>query len=189
MISEVKARKVCLKTAQAEKARRDKEKENAAAAQEVCRRKEVINGKLQNLRIERDRFIDETIELRKTNPEAAKIMIARGAAIDVAIAQAEKAVAMADSLGIEERTNALIDESFSLIRKLNTTPVRFRTKKELEKLERDSKLHSIMRELAEQSRRQEWGIYTEDVGSGAGSTFEADVLARERAAAIEDIDD
>lgn len=189
MMSEAKARKVCLKEAEAEMARREKEQANAAAAHEVSRRKEVINGKLQELREERDRFIDETIELRKTNPEASKIMIAKGAAIDIAIQQAEKAVVMADSLGIEERISALIDESFSLIRKLNTTPVRFRTKKELAKIERDSKLHSIVRELAEQARQQEWGIYTGEIGSGVGSTFEADVLARERAAAIEDIDD
>ena len=138
---------------------------------------------------ERDRFINETVALRKTNPEAAKIMIARGATIDAAILQAQKALAMADSLGIEKRITDLIEESFALIRKLNTAPVRFRTKKELEKLHRDSKLHTIMRDLAESSRQQEWGIYTDEIGSGVGSTFEADVLAREREAAIEDIDD
>ena len=189
MMSEAKARKMCLKEAQAEMARRDKAHADTAAAQEVCRRKEIINTQLQGLRAERDRFIDETVELRKTNPEAAKIMIARGATIDAAIQQAEKAMAMADSLQIEDRITALIEESYALIRKLNTAPIRFRTKKELEKLERDSKLHTIMRDLAEQSRQKEWGIYTGEVGSGIGSTFEADVLARERAAAIEDIDD
>ena len=46
-----------------------------------------------------------------------------------------------------------------------------------------------MQDLAAQSRAKEWEIFTDDVSSGVGSTFEADVLAAERQAEIEDIDE
>lgn len=116
-------------------------------------------------------------------------MIARGASIDAAILQAQKSLAMADSLGIERRIEDLIEESFSLIRRLQTEPVRFRTKRELKRLKEESEIHSIMQDLAAQSRAKEWEIFTDDVSSGVGSTFEADVLAAERQAEIEDIDE
>lgn len=189
MIAVSKPYKGCMRETLEELERREKEQANAVTVEELRRRKEATYNQLQDLRTERNRFIDETVELRKTNPEAAKIMIARGAAIDAAIQQAEKAMAMTDSLQIERRISALISESYSLVRKLNNTPIRFLTKKELAKLRRKNKIFTIMRQLAEQSRQQEWEIYTGEIGSGVGSTFEADVLARERAAAIEDIDD
>jgi hypothetical protein len=189
MSAESKARKACLQEAKQELARREHAKQESQAAQEVAHRKEIINGKLAGLQEERNRFIQETVALRKTNPEAAKIMIARGASIDAAILQAQKSLAMADSLGIERRIEDLIEESYSLIRKLKTEPVRFRTKKEIKKLKEESEIHSIMQELAERSRREEWAVYTDEIGSGAGSTFEADVLAAERQAEIDDIDD
>ena len=189
MNAEAKARKACLHEAKQELARREKEKQTFQASREVAHRKEVINEKLAGLRTERDRFIQETVALRKTNPEAAKIMIARGASIDAAILQAQKSLAMADSLGIERRIEDLIEESYSLIRRLKTEPVRFRTKAELKKLKEENEIHSIMQELADRSRDEEWSIYTGEIGTGAGSSFEADVLAAERQAEIDDIDD
>lgn len=189
MNEEARARKEILKEAQREQARRQSEKQALQVANEVAQRKVVINDKLDALRDERNRFIRETVALRKTNPEAAKIMIARGAAIDAAIFQAQKSLAMADSLGIQRRTEDLIEESFALIRRLQTEPIRFRTKRELQKIRAEAELHSIMCELAQQSRDEEWKIYTGEVGSGVGSTFEADVLAAERQAEIDDIDD
>lgn len=189
MSAESKARKQCLQEAKQELARRERDKQESQAAHEIARHKEVINSKLAVLKEERERFVQETVALRKTNPEAARIMIARGAAIDAAILQAQKSLAMADSLGIERRIEDLIDESFTLIRKLQTEPIRFRTQKELKKLKEESELHSIMQDLAEKSRQKEWAIYTDEIGSGAGSTFEADVLAAERQAQIDDIDD
>ena len=189
MSAESRARKECLHEAKQELARREHAKQQSQTAQEVARRKEIINGKLAGLQEERNRFIMETVALRRTNPEAAKLMITRGAAIDAAILQAQKSLAMADSLGIERRIEDLIEESYAFIRELQREPVRFRTKKELKKIKEESEMHSIMRELAEQSRQTEWGIYTDELGSGEGSTFEADVLAAERQAQIDDIDD
>ena len=189
MSAESRARKECLREAKQELARREQERKASQVAKTVAQRKEVINGKLVALQAERNRFIQETVSLRKVNPDAAKIMIARGASIDAAILQAQKSLAMADSLGIGRRIEDLIEESFALIRKLQTEPVRFRTKKELKRLKEESEIHSIMQDLAAQSRAKEWEIFTDDVSSGVGSTFEADVLAAERQAEIEDIDE
>lgn len=189
MSAESRARKACLQEAKQELARREQERKASQIAKTVAQRKEVINGKLVALQAERNRFIQETVSLRKVNPDAAKIMIARGASIDAAILQAQKSLAMADSLGIERRIEDLIEESFALIRKLQTEPVRFRTKKELKRLKEESEIHSIMQDLAAQSRAKEWEIFTDEVSSGVGSTFEADVLAAERQAEIEDIDE
>ena len=189
MKSEKKARNACLREAKQELARRERESQASIVAQEVDRHKDVINDRLSGLQAERDKLVQQTVALRKTNPGAAKIMIAQGASIDAAILQAQQSLAMASSLGIERRIEDLIEESYALISRLKTEPIRFRTAKDLKKLKEKSQLQNIMKDLAEKSRRTEWAIYTSDVGSGAGSTFEADVEAAERQAQIDIIDD
>lgn len=189
MSAESRARKQCMAEAKKELVRREKEQQASVAAQEVAQRKTAINGKLGQLQEERNRLIKQTVELRKTNPEAAKIIMAKGARIDYVLMQAQQALALADSLGIERQITDVLDDAGKLIRKLNTEPVRFMTEKELKKLAEETKIHGIMMDLADQRRGVEWGIYTGDVGSGVGSTFEADVLAAERQQQIEDIDD
>lgn len=189
MSAETKSRKACEREAKRVLAGREQERQSTSAAQEIARNKAVINGKIAGLQEERNQFLRETVALRKTNPEAAKIMIARGASLDAAILQAQKSLAMANSLGIEHRIEDLIEESYSLIRRLKTDPVRFRTAKELKKLKEESQLRDIMHDLAEKSRQAEWDIYTGGMVGGVGSTFEADVLAAERQAEIDEIDD
>lgn len=189
MSAEARARKQCIAQAKKELARREKEQQASVAAQEVAQRMNVINGKLAPLQEERNRLIKQTVELRKTNPEAAKIIMAKGAKIDAVMLRAQKSLVFADCSGLERQITDVLEETSKLNRKLNTEPVRFMTEKELKKLAEEIRLHTVMEELAEASREKEWSLYTGDVGSGVGSTFEADVLAAERQQQIEDIDD
>lgn len=189
MSAESRARKQCMAQAKKELARREKEQQASVAAQEVAQRKTAINGKLAQLQEERNRLIKQTVELRKTNPEAAKIIMAKGDRIDSVMLKAQKSIVFADCSGLERQITDVLEETSKLNRKLNTEPVHFMAEKELKKLAEEIKLHAVMEEMAEASREKEWNLYTSNVGSGAGSTFEADVLAAERQQQIEDIDD
>ncbi len=189
MMSEARARRICLKEAEAEMARREKENENFCAAQALAKRKEEAYGKLQQLREKREKFLQTALELDKTNPDAARMMLSQGEVIDSQIRQLEEASAYAESLTYGNSINEALDEAYKIISELCTQPIRFRNQKELAEIERKTKLNSVMRELSDEARKKEWSIYTRGVTPTVGSTFTADFEARKRAALIENIDD
>ncbi len=119
------------------------------------------------------------------------MIIAQGAGIDAAIRQARRTLATANGMSLQSRIEELIDESIGLMRDINTRTITYTAKKNRKKLRREKAIHDIMRELAAKSREEEMALYTDGIIStdGVGSAFENDVMAAERKALIEEIDE
>lgn len=191
MYNEKANRKACFKEAEKEYARRQKEQEQRNSEQNIQREKVRISSKVDQLQAERDKLVAEAVELRRIDPEAAKMIIAQGAGIDAAIRQARRTLATANGMSLQSRIEELIDESIGLMRDINTRPITYTAKKNRKKLRREKAIHDIMRELATKSREEEMALYTDGIIStdGVGSAFENDVMAAERKALIEEIDE
>ena len=191
MYNEKANKKACFKEAEKEYIRRQKEQDQRNSEQNIQLEKVRISSKVDHLQAERDKLVMEAVELRRIDPEAAKLIIAQGADIDVAIRQARKTLATANGMSLQSRVEELIDESISLMRDINTRPISYTSMKNRKKLRREKAIHDIMHELAAKSREEEISLYTGGIisTSGAGSAFENDVLAAERKALIEEIDD
>ena len=191
MYNEKANKKACFKEAEKEYIRRQKEPDQRNSEQNIQLEKVRISSKVDHLQAERDKLVMEAVELRRIDPEAAKLIIAQGADIDVAIRQARKTLATANGMSLQSRVEELIDESISLMRDINTRPISYTSMKNRKKLRREKAIHDIMHELAAKSREEEISLYTGGIisTSGAGSAFENDVLAAERKALIEEIDD
>ena len=95
MYNEKANRKACFKEAEKEYARRQKEQEQRNSEQNIQREKVRISSKVDQLQAERDKLVAEAVELRRIDPEAAKMIIAQGAGIDAAIRQARRTLATA----------------------------------------------------------------------------------------------
>lgn len=191
MYNEKANKKACFKEAEKEYIRRQKEQDQRNSEQNIQLEKVRISSKVDHLQAERDKLVMEAVELRRIDPEAAKLIIAQGADIDAAIRQARKTLATANGMSLQSRVEELIDESISLMRDINTRPISYTSMKNRKKLRREKAIHDIMHELAAKSREEEISLYTGGIisTSGAGSAFENDVLAAERKALIEEIDD
>ena len=189
MNAEAKARKKCLRAAKQELAKREQENRASQAVREVERRKSDLYERVLALAPDREQLVQEAVPLLKTNPEAAKMMIARGAAMDAIKSQTRQSIVMVSMLDTMRRCIDLREESFALLRELQTAHVKFHTKEELKKIKEANAIHIIMQELAASGYNDELNIYNAGLGSGEGSTFEADVLAAGRQAAIDAIDD
>ena len=98
---------------------------------------------------------------------------------------------MANGQALHGKIEQLISESISLMRAINTTSVKYTPKKQRDKLRKEKQLHDMMQQLAREARMDELGIYTGGItpSDGKGSAFEADVLAAERKAQIDEFDD
>ena len=191
MYNEKENRKACCKEAEKEYIRRQKEQDQRNSEQNIQLEKVRISSKVDHLQAERDKLVMEAVELRRIDPEAAKLIIAQGADIDAAIRQARKTLATANGMSLQSRVEELIDESISLMRDINTRPISYTSMKNRKKLRREKAIHDILQEMAAKSREEEISLYTGDIisTSGVGSAFENDVLAAERKALIEEIDD
>lgn len=191
MYNEKQNMKACFKEAEKEYSRRQKEQDQRNSEQNIQLEKVRISSKVDHLQAERDKLVMEAVELRRIDPEAAKLIIAQGADIDAAIRQARKTLATANGMSLQSRVEELIDESIGLMRDINTRPISYTSMKNRKKLRREKAIHDILKEMAAKSREEEISLYTGGIisTSGAGSAFENDVLAAERKALIEEIDD
>lgn len=190
-MNERQMEKACKKEALKALKKQGEEQRARQAEQEIQHNKERISSQIDVMLKERNTLVAEAVELRRTDPAAAEYVIALGREIDETIKEACGVLAMSNGQALQRKIEKLIDESISLMRAINTTPVKFTPKKERDNLSNQKKLHDMMQKLAREARRDELGIYTDGIipSSGKGSAFEADVLAAEKRAQIDEFDD
>lgn len=159
--------------------------------QSFLRQQSNIYEQISQFENERENFIRRVVQIRKTDPETAKILIAEGSRLDLICAKAKKYLAMADSHKLRERAQEMITSSLAMMCDLCSNPITYKTQSELRDLEKKKQYHDAAVMLRSQSQEREWSIYTGDLSpeSGAGSAFESDVNALERQLAIEEFDE
>lgn len=183
--------KACKKEAIQALKKQDEEQQARQTEQAVQRTKTHINAQMDSMLNERNALVAEAVELRKTDPEAAAYVIALGYDIDLTIKQARGVLAMANGQALHSKLERLMTASIALMREINTTPVKYTPSKERDRIRKENQLHNMMQKLARDARLDELSIYTGGItpSDGKGSAFEADVLAAERKAQIEEFDD
>ena len=190
-MNERQLQKACKKEAMDALKRQDKEQQNQYIEQEIRRNKARISSQIDDMEQQRNTLVDEAVALRKTDPESASYVIAMGNEIDKAIKQARAALAMANGQALQGKIENLIDASVALMRTINTSEVQFTPRKYRKDLAKQKRIHDMMVKISRQARDEELGIYLNSVvpSDGKGSAFEADVLAAERKAQIDEFDD
>ena len=190
-MNERQMEKACKKEALQALKKQDQEQQERQAEQDMQRNKARITSHIDVMMQERKALVAEAVELRRTDPASAETLISMGSYIDDSIKQACGVLAIANSQALQQKVEEMMSKVLGIMRTINTTPVKFMPKKEIKKLHEQKRLHDMMQKLAREARMDELSIYTGGItpSDGKGSAFEADVLAAEKKAQIDEFDD
>ena len=189
MSSESRNERACRKEVKDKIKQRNEEQRARAEAAKMQKEARLLQTDVEEMLADREQMVMDAVEMRKTDPEGAKSIMARGADIDERIKLAKRAIYMYRNGYTNAKVIALTNRSLSLLAKLNDSEVVFKSQKQLDKLRRDVIRHRIMLDKQNQANREEIDIYLNECDAiSANSAFEQDVLAAERMAQIDDID-
>ena len=178
------------KQAERELERRQREQQALVDAEQLKRDANQLNADIEMMENERKRLVAAAVELRKTDPEGATTLIAQGASLDAVIKNAKRAVIAAQFGTTRSKISELTRRSLELLEKINSSDVVFKSQKELAALRKKDAIHAIALEMQDRAYQEELAIFLGGNNTtGAGSAFEQDVLAAERLAEIDSIDD
>lgn len=178
------------KQAERELARRQREQQALVQDEQLKRDALQLNADIKMMETERQRLIAMAVDLRKTDPEGATTIIAQGASLDMAIKNAKRAVIAAQFGTTRSKISEMTRHSLELLEKINSSDVVFKSQKELTALREKAAIHTIALKMQDRAYQEELAIFLGDNNTtGAGSAFEQDVLAAERLAEIDSIDD